>query len=167
MLRRTEMGRKKKTENEVTEEVAVAMKAPEPTEREQRIVALWGAWESAKAFLTKERSETRTDLVAAREGLKDAMEMTLPTGDLGAASRKLHMIEVAWQDLTCMREAEKERKSIAKARLKVAFEQLNEAVSNTTQLGLDYTAAMDAADDEADEWDDDDVDSAPRAVVDP
>jgi hypothetical protein len=166
----------KTTHDDVRGEVVEAMKAVEPTEREQRIVALWTTWENAKAYLAKARSETRIALESARASLKDVMTRGLAIGDDAAVKKKLFDIEVAWQDFEEAKGRQSEETGSAKSGVKAAFERLNEAVSATNQMGLNFQAAQDAEDDEADESDDgEDPDAAdfeyegddePRPIVD-
>jgi len=162
--------RKKKDHDAVHGEVVEAMKAVEPTEREARIVALWTAWENAKAYFAKTRSETRIALESARASLKDVMTRGLKVGDDAATKKKLHDIEVAWQDLEDAKGAQSLECGNAKKGVKSAFERLNEAVSATNQMGLDFQASTDAEDDEADANDDGDDESddgdEPRPLVD-
>lgn len=136
------MGKKKKvSQDDVRTEVVEAMKKQSPSERERRVLKLWTDWEGAKAFLAKVRSDTRTDVEMYRANLKERMELGLDgAGDDTAALRKLHSIEIAWQDLEEAKAKQKDATGGAKDGVKGAFERLSEAVSATRQIDLDFAA---------------------------
>jgi hypothetical protein len=118
-------------------------------------VALWGAWEAAKAKHAEARSDGRKATESARASLKDVMVRDLTKGSAADVKKKLHDIEVCWGDFEEAKESERSGNVDAKAAVKRAFEQLNDAVSTTNQMGLDFQAETDAEDDAADEADDD------------
>lgn len=152
------MARKKKKdqEDDVRTEVIEAMKAKEPSEREQRVVTLWKAWQDAKAYLHKIRSETRTEVERLRVVLKELMEQGVAVNDQEASLRKLQSIEVAWQDLEESKAQQRDAVGGAKDGERAAYKTLEETVLATNQLGFEFNEdGMEATGGEHDEDDDD------------
>jgi hypothetical protein len=132
------MGKKKAEQEAVRAEVVAAMKAQSPSDRERRIVLLWGRWEEAKAYLAKVRSDHRIQLAQAQDNLKQTMEGTVDARDDQAALRKLHSIEVCWQDVEEIKASARDAIGGARDGVKGTYEQLHEAVQATQQIDLDF-----------------------------
>lgn len=132
---------KKKTREErdkVRAEVVQALASATPSERERRIVLLWKQWEEAKAFLAQTRSEHRTQLLQAQDNLKGTMEQTIDASDTQAALRKLHSIEVNWQDVEEIKASARDAIGGARDGVKGTFERLNEAVHGVNQIEMNF-----------------------------
>ncbi len=145
------MARKKskETQDQVRREVVAAMANQTPSERERRIVLLWGRWEEAKAYLAKVRSDHRIQLGQAQENLRGAMEQTIDARDDEAARRKLVSVEACWQDVEEIKASARDAVGGARDGVKGTYEQLHEAVQATAQIDLDFGGGT-AQDHEAD-----------------
>jgi hypothetical protein len=132
------MARSKKKEDDVRTEVVEAMRAKNPSDREARVLLLWKAWQDAKAYLHKIRSETRTEVERLRVVLKELMEAGVAIGDQEASLRKLQSIEVAWQDLEEAKAQQRDAVGGAKDGEKAAYKTLEETVLATNQLGFEF-----------------------------
>jgi hypothetical protein len=63
------------------------------------MVVLWSSWQEAKAYLKKIRADMKIEVERAEGFFTDAMLTGVAIGDDTAALRKLHSIEVCYQDL--------------------------------------------------------------------
>ena len=136
------MAKKKKVDADgVRAEVVQAMKSQSPSEREQRVLLLWNRWQEAKAYLKKIRLELKDEVKRAEANLDDAMETGVPIGDDDAAKRKLHHVEVAWQDVSETKAKFKDGVAGANDGAKGALEALTELIAATAQLDLEFARA--------------------------
>jgi DNA-directed RNA polymerase delta subunit len=150
------MAKQKKSSTGVRPEVAEALAALAPTEREIRIRELHTAWLNSIGYHAKTKSETRKSLMQARTTFNETITKSIKVGDTKAAVKKLHEVEVAHQDKEEAAASERELNGQAKKAVKAALERMNEAISCTAQMELEYQNKADAIDDAADADDDDD-----------
>jgi len=128
-------------------EVVQAFRSQSPTDRERRMVLQWASWQEARAYLKKIRADMKIEIERAESFFTDAISTGVAIGDEDAALRKLHAVEVCYQDLE---EAQaKAKDAIAGARdgvgaTEAAFAESMEAQS---QLDLEFNRGLDAVDD--------------------
>ncbi len=146
---------KNKSAAGVRPEVAEALAALAPTDREVRIRELHTAWLNSIGYHAKTKSETRKELMAKRTYFNETITKSIKVGDTKAAVKKLHEVEVAHQDKEEAAASERELNGQAKKAVKAALERMNEAISCTAQMELEYQNRADAEDDAADDEDSD------------